>query len=298
MRIFVTGASGWIGSAVVPELLGSGHEVIGLARSEASAARLTASGAQVHHGSLDDLEDLGRAASRCDGVLHLAFRHESDIETALQADRRAVEALGQALAGSDGPFVIASRLAGLPLGVLVTEDDVPHPGTPDGARSRAERRALALAGHGVRAASVRLAPFVHGDGDGGYLPQLIGLARRRGAAGYLGDGTGCWPAVHRLDVARLFRLAVEGAPAGSVLHGVAEPGVPTRAVAEALGRGLGLPAVSVPVHHAHEHFGSLVDVCGLDRRASSTRTRELLGWEPTHPGLVEDLGGDHYFRVA
>jgi nucleoside-diphosphate-sugar epimerase len=299
MRIFVTGASGWIGSAVVPELLEAGHEVVGLARSEASAGALDAAGAEAHRGSLDDLDALGGAAAGSDGVIHLAFKHEEafagDFATATDADRRAIKALGDALAGSDRPLVIASGVAGLQPGRLATEDDVPDAASPAGGRSLSERAALALADRGVRSSSVRLAPTVHGDGDNGFVASLAGVARERGASGYVGDGANRWPAVHRLDAARLFRLAVQGAPAGSVLHGVAEEGVPTRAIAEAIGRGLGLPAVSVAPEAAEEHFGWLAGLFGLDVQASSARTQQLLGWQPTHQGLVEDLDEGHYF---
>jgi nucleoside-diphosphate-sugar epimerase len=299
MRIFVTGASGWIGSAVVPELLEAGHEVVGLARSDASACALEAAGAEVHRGSLDDLDALGGAAAASDGVIHLAFKHEEafsgDFATATDADRHAIEAFGEALAGSDRPLVIASGLAGLQPGEAATEDDVPDAASPAGERTPSERAALALADRGVRSSSVRLPPTVHGDGDNGFVASLVGMAREHGASGYIGDGANHWPAVHRLDAARLFRLAVEGAPAGSVLHGVAEEGVPTRAIAEAIGRGLGLPAMSVAPDAAEEHFGWLAGLFGLDVQASSARTQELLGWQPTHQGLVEDLDEGHYF---
>jgi len=298
MRLFVTGASGWIGSAVVPELLAAGHEVVGLARSDASAGALEAAGAEVHRGTLDALDALGAAAAASDGVIHLAFKHEEafsgDFATATDADRRAIEAFGEALAGSDRPLVIASGLAGLQPGKLATEDDVPDAASPAGRRTLSERAALALANRGVRSSSMRLPPTVHGDGDNGFVASLVGTARKHGASGYIGDGANHWPAVHRLDAARLLRLAVEGAPAGSVLHGVAEEGVPTRAIAEAIGRTLGLPAVSVAPDAAKEHFGWLAGLFGLDVQASSARTQELLGWQPTHQGLVEDLDEGHY----
>ena len=219
MRIFVTGGSGWIGSAVVPELLEAGHEVVGLARSDTSAEALSTAGAAVHRGSLDDLDALGSGAARADGVIHLAFKHEEafsgDFATATNADRRAIEVFGEALAGSERPLVIASGLAGLRPGDLATEDDVPDAASPAGERSLSERAALALADRGIRSSSVRLPPTVHGEGDSGFVARLVGLAREHGTSGYIGDGANRWPAVHRFDAARLFRLAAEGAPAGS-----------------------------------------------------------------------------------
>jgi nucleoside-diphosphate-sugar epimerase len=300
MRVFVTGATGWIGSAVVPELLRTGHEVVGLARSDAGAAALGATGAEVLRGTLDDLEILRDAAGAADGVIHLAFKHDQafsgDFAAAAAADLRAIETLGAALAGSGRPLVIASGLAGHASGSVVTEEDAPDPGGPAGRRVLSERTALALAGSGVRAASLRLPPTVHGEGDHGFLAALVGVARERGVSGYI-DGAH-WPAVHRLDAARLFRAAVESAPAGSVLHAVAEEGVPLRDVAEAIGRGLGLPVAPVALEDAGAHFGWLGAFLGINVHASSRRTRELLGWTPEHPGLLDDLNAGRYFRAA
>lgn len=300
MRVFVTGASGWIGSAVVPELVDAGHEVTGLARSDASASALEAAGAQVARGSLDDLSVMQAAASESDGVVHLAFKHEEafsgDFDAAAAADRRTIEALGSTLAGSDRPLVIASGLAGHEPGRVVTEDDPPDPARPAGPRVRSEEMALALASSGVRSSSVRLAPTVHGDGDHGFLATLVGIARDRGVSGYPGDGANHWPAVHRSDAARLFRLALESAPAGTVLHGAAEEGVRMRAIAEAIGPQLDVPTESIAPADADAHFGWLASFAALDVRASSALTRELLGWRPTGPGLIEDLEQGHYFR--
>jgi nucleoside-diphosphate-sugar epimerase len=296
MRVFVTGASGWIGSAVVPELLAAGHEVVGLARSDASAEAIATAGAGVHRGSLDDVEGLRAAASASDGVIHLAFKHDvafaGDFEAASAADRRAIETFGAALASSDRPLVIASGLAGLKPGAVATEQDVPDPDSPAGHRARSERAALALAGSGVRSSSVRLAPTVHGEGDHGFVAMIVGIARETGVSGHVGDGANHWPAVHRRDAARLLRLALESAPAGSVLHAAAEQGVPTRAIAEAIGRQLDLPVASVDP----EHFGWLGGFFGMDVQASSAHTRELLGWQPTEPGLLDDLEQGRYTR--
>ena len=308
MRVFVTGASGWIGSAVVPELLGAGHQVTGLARSDASAAALIAAGAQVHHGSLDDLGSLRDAAAASDGVIHLAFKHDlaftGDFQGAADADRRAVETFGDALAASGRPFLIASGTLGLAPGRVATERDDGHaPGSPaaDPASGPAMRLAnaemtLALASRGVRSSVLRLPPTVHGDGDNGFMAALVGMTRGRGVSGYLGDGSNRWPAVHRFDAANLFRLALEQAPAGSVLHAVADEGVPIREIAEVIGRHLGVPVASIPPTEAGEQFGFLAGFLGLDSPASSTLTRELLGWQPTHPGLIEDLDKGHYFE--
>lgn len=305
MKIFVTGASGWIGSAVVAELLGAGHQVVGLARSDASAEKLQEAGATVHRGDLDDPAGLAEAAANSDGVIHLAFQHQTafggDFAAAGAADRRAVEAMGAALAGSDRPFVLASGMIGLALGRLSTEHDglVASPevrSNPAGVRSATALLALSLRGMGVRSSVLRYPPTVHGDGDHGFMASFVGIARQSGVAGYVGDGTNRWPAAHVSDAARLTRLAVEAAPAGSVLHAAGEEGVPFVEIAEAMGRGLGLPTHSVDPANAFEHFGFLGLFAGLDSPASATITRELLGWEPTGPSLLEDLEKDYYYR--
>ncbi|MBT2232240.1 SDR family oxidoreductase [Nonomuraea sp. NEAU-A123] len=305
MRVFVTGASGWIGSAVVPELIGAGHQVTGLARSDASAAALTAAGAQVHRGTLDDLDSLRSAAAASEGVIHLAFKHDiafsGDFQGAVDADRRAVEALGEALAGSDRPFVLASGLIGLAPGRVATEQDgrgAGQPGSGVQGRLATAQLTLALASRGVRSSVVRLPPTVHGEGDNGFMATLVGIARDKGVSGYLGDGSSRWPAAHRLDAAHVFRLALEKAPAGSVLHVVADQGVPIRTIAEVIGRQLGVPVAAISPEDAGEHFGWLAGFLGADSPASSTLTRELLGWQPTHPGLIDDLDKGHYFRLS
>ncbi|WP_405670168.1 SDR family oxidoreductase [Streptomyces sp. NBC_01530] len=303
MRIFVTGASGWIGSALVPELLDAGHHVVGLARSDASAAALTSAGAEAVRGTLDDLDVLGGAAAASDGVIHLAFKHDiaftGDFQGAAEADRRAVDALGDALAGSDRPFVLASGLAGLKPGQVATERDTAAPdGSPVTGRAATAMAVLALASRGVRSSVVRLSPTCHGDGDNGFMATLVAIARAKGVSAHVGDGANRWPAVHRLDAARLFRLAFEKAPAGTVLHGVTEEGVALRDVAEVIGRHLDVPVTSVAPDAAAEHFSWLGSFLGLDCPASNAVTRELLDWQPTHPGLLEDLDKGHYFHTS
>ncbi len=294
MRVFVTGASGWIGSAVVPELLGAGHQVVGLARSDASAAALTAARAEVHRGSLDDLDSLRAGAAASDGVIHLAFIHDfTQFETSVQADARAIETMGAALAGSGKPLVIASGTPALPGRVATERDELPSEG-PAAARAANARVTLGLAARGVRSSVVGLPRSVHGDGDAhGFVPRLIGLARDRGVSGYVGDGSSRWPAVHVLDAAHLFRLALEQAPAGSMLHAVGDEGVPVRDLAAAIGRHLNLPAAALPA----EDFGFLGMLLAVDQPASSALTRALLGWQPTQPGLIEDIDKGHYFRT-
>ena len=302
MRVFVTGATGFIGSAVVRELIDAGHGVVGLARSEVSAASLSAAGAEAHRGSLDDLDGLRSAAAASDGVIHLAFKHEEafsgDFPAATAADRRAIGTLGEALEGSGRPLVIATGLAGHAPGALATEDDEPETRSVVGERMLAERLVRSVASSGVRSSSVRLSPTVHGAGDHGFVSVLVGIAREKGISGYVGEGQNRWPAVHRLDAARLFRLTLEGGPAGSVLHGVAEEGVPVREIAEAIGRQLDVPTASLAPEEASEHFGWLAGFAALDVRASSALTRERLGWQPTHPGLIDDLERGHYLRKS
>jgi nucleoside-diphosphate-sugar epimerase len=304
MRVFVTGASGWIGSALVPELIDAGHQVTGLARSDASAAALTKAGAEVQPGTLDDLDVLRSAAAASDGVVHLAFKHDiafsGGFESAASADRQAVETFGDVLAGSGRPFVIASGMLGAAPGRVATERDghgqvPPEHGRGPQLRQQTAEFTLSLAERGVRSAVLRLPPTVHGDGDHGFMASIVGIARGSGVSGYLGDGSNRWPAVHRLDAAHLFRLAVEQAPAGSTLHAVADEGVPIRAIAEVIGRHLGVPVAAIPAEDAAAHFTWLAGFIGLDSPASSALTRELLGWQPTQPGLIEDLDKGHYF---
>jgi len=306
MRVFVTGASGWIGSAVVPELIDAGHQVTGLARSDASAAALTAAGAEVLRGTIDDLDTLRDAAAACDGVIHLAFKHDTafagGFQAAADADRRAVETFGEALADSGRPFVIASGTLGLAPGRLATERDGLDPGSAAHLSGGPQTRhatalmTLSLASRGVRSSVLRLPPTVHGDGDHGFMATLVGIARDKGVSGYLGDGSNRWPAVHRFDAAHLFRLAVEEAPAGSVLHAVADEGVPVRAIAEVIGRQLGVPVAAIAPEDAAGHFTWLGGFIGIDSPASSELTRELLGWQPAQPGLLDDLDKGHYFH--
>ncbi|HWG62715.1 MAG TPA: SDR family oxidoreductase [Streptosporangiaceae bacterium] len=306
MRVFVTGASGWIGSAVAGELIDAGHQVTGLARSDSSAAALAAAGAQVHRGTLDDTGSLRSGAASSDGVIHLAFKHDSafsgGFQEAADADRRAVETFGEVLAGSDRPLVIASGTLGIQPGRLATERDGHGPGSgvaawgggPETRRATAEL-VLSLASRGVRSSVVRLPPTNHGEGDHGFMAALVRIARDKGVSGYLGDGSNRWPAVHRLDSAHLFCLALENAPAGSTLHAVADEGVPIRAIAEVIGRHLSIPLAAISPEDAADHFTWLAGFIGADSPASSTLTRELLGWQPTGPGLLEDLDKGHYF---
>ena len=293
MRVFVTGATGFIGSAIVQELRGAGHRVLGLARSEKAAQALAAAGAEAHRGALDDLDSLRRGAAAADGVIHLAFNHDfAEYVAAGETDRHAIEALGTALAGSNRPLVVTAGLAGLAPGRVGTEEDELAAGP-----RVSEQAALALAARGVRASVVRLAPSVHDDGDYGFVPTLIGIARQTGEAAYVGEGLNRWPAVHRLDAARLFRLALEQGAAGARYHGVADEGVALRDLAAVIGRHLNLPAVSKSPEEAADHFGWMARFVGMDAPASSALTQQRLGWRPTHPGLLADLDAGSYFSA-
>ena len=300
MRVFITGASGHIGSAVVPELIAAGHEVTGLARSDSSAAALNARGAAVRRGTLDDLDVLRSGAEEADGVIHLAFKHEAmrsgDMEAAVAAEMLAVPAMLDALAGTGKPFASTSGtllLAFLAPGRLGKETDA----LPGGGRVDSENLVIASAARGVRTSVIRLPPTVHSSLDHhGFIPTLIGIARARGVAGYVGDGANRWPAGNTLDAGHLYRLALESAPAGSRLHAVGDEGVPFKEIAEAIGRNLGLPVASIAAEDANEHFGFLGGLVQLDNPTSSELTRKLLGWAPTHPGLIADMDEGHYFR--
>ena len=297
MRIFVTGATGFVGSAVVQDLISAGHQVLGLARSDAGAALLSAAGAEVHRGTLEDLDSLRKGAAAVDGVIHTGFNHDfSRMAANCELDRLAIEALGDALAGSNRPLLVTSGLALLAPGRVGTEADAAVPRTSAYPRA-SEATALALAAKGLRASVVRLPPSVHGQGDHGFVPTLIAIAREKGQSVYIGKGVNRWPAVHRLDAARAYRLAIEGDVTRGPFHAVAEEGVAFKNIAEVIADRLGVPLVSKSPQDAAEHFGWFAMFAALDAPASSVRSRDVLNWEPTHPGLLEDIGEPGYYRT-
>jgi len=295
MRVFVSGATGFIGSAIVRELIEAGHRVLGLARSDRAAGSLTAAGAEVQRGSLEDVESLRSGAADADAVIHTAFIHDfSNYAPAAEADRRAIETVGAALAGSDRLLIVTSgTLVARRQGPLATEGDAPNPAFP----RKSEDAALAMAERGARVSIVRLPPSVHGEGDHGFVPALINIARETGASAYIGGGLNRWPAAHRLDAAHLYRLVLEKGSARATYHGVADEGVSVRDIAEIIGRRLNLPVFSKSSEEAGSHFGWIAHFLAIDGPASSAQTRKQLGWRPVQPGLISDLDAEHYFAL-
>ena len=295
MRLFITGATGFIGTAVVSEFLTAGYEVLGLARSQAARDLLKSRGAEAHAGELSDLESLAAGAKACDGVIHLAFIHDFSTYLAnAEVDRRALEAMAGAMEGTGKPLVVTSSAAVLKPGQIGTERDAPENEGLGSIRAASEQ-VLAAAERGVRVCAVRLPPSVHGTGDHAFVPAMIETARRQGFSAYIGEGANRWPAVHRLDAAHLFRLALEKATPGSRLHGVAEEGIPVRDIAETIAQGLGIPLRSISADEAAAHFGWLAAFAAIDLPISSTLTQTSLGWHPQQPGLLEDMRENGYF---
>ncbi|MDQ0395568.1 SDR family oxidoreductase [Labrys monachus] len=295
MRVFVTGATGWVGSAIVADLIAAGHAVLGLVRSDAGAEALAAAGAEVRRGTIQDLAGLEAAVSQVDGVIHTAFNHDfSKIAESGADEQRAIAAMGGVLEGSDRPLIVTSGVALLAPGTVVTELSRPRP-PADAFPRNPEAAVAALRARGIRATAVRLPPSVHGHGDHGFVPRVIGLAREKGVSAYVGDGLNRWPAVHRLDAARVFRLALERGGEGGPFHAVAEEGVPFKAIAEVIGRRLDVPVVSQTADEAAAHFGWFARFAAVDCPASSERTRSLLGWKPGQAGLIEDIDHPSYF---
>ncbi len=294
MRVFLTGATGFIGSAIVRELLTAGHQVLGFARSDSAANSLIAAGAQVHRGDLEDLESLRRGAAASDGVIHTAFIHDfSKFKANCETDRHAIEAIGSALAGSDRPLIVTSGTGLLPPGRLAIEENVPASSSIP--RVASEEAAASVAARDVRVSVVRLPPSVHGTSDHGFVPTLISIARQKGVSAYIGDGLNRWPAVHRLDAAHLYKLVLGKRSAAARYHGVAEEGVTMRAIAEAIGAGLGVPVRSLGEDEAGAHFDWMAHFVALDNPSSSALTRDALGWSPKESGLLMDMKESGYF---
>lgn len=294
MRVFLTGATGFIGSAIVQELIDAGHQVLGLARSDAGARSLAAAGVEVHRGSLEDLDSLRSGAAMSDGVIHTAFIHDfANYAAAAATDKRAVETLGAELAGSDRPLIVTSGTALLAPGRLGMEEDTTNSSFP----RKSEEAAVAMAARGVNVSVLRLPPSVHGKGDHGFVPRLIGIAREKGVSAHVGDGLNRWAAVHRLDAAALYRLLLEKGSAGGRYHGVADEGVPFREIAQVIGRHLNVPVVSKSTEEAAAHFGWLAHFVAIDCPASSAKTQKQLGWKPKQAGIIADLDEEHYFET-
>jgi len=297
MRVFVTGATGWVGSAVVRDLVAAGHQVLGLCRSEEKAAALRAAGAEIHQGSVQDLDSLRSGAERSDGVVHLAFNHDFSKFAENGADeRRAIEAIGEALAGSDRPMIVTNGMAALSPGRVATERTPAPPDSPTFPRNP-EAAIANLAKQGVQATTVRLPVSVHGHGEHGFVSRLTALAREKGVSPYIGDGLNRWPAAHVSDAARVYRLALERGAEGGPFHAVAEEGIAFKAIAEAVGRRLNVPVASLSPEEAAKHFGWFVRFAAIDCPASSEQTRSLLGWKPEQPGLIADIDHPAYFAL-